>query len=129
MSNQANPRVREIIREMCAGNSSLAAEVLADEFVVIPRSDLPDVKRSEHDENTYLTDGENVVYTGEDNAKMWCLRDIAVWQFIATEGATRNNRRDELARELAGDGGYAYRFAEEPLKTAIDRIIELENAK
>ncbi len=129
MSNE--DRIRQIIGDAVRGSIQPAVNAsreIAAEFVTIPKAALPGVKRSEHDEHTYYTDGENVVYTSEDNAKMWCLRDIAVWEFIKHEGEATVMRRDELARELVNDGAYAYRFAEDPLKLAIDRIIELESA-
>ena len=38
------------------------------------------------------------------------------------------DRRDQLARMLAEDDAYAYRFADEPLRLAIDLIIKLEGS-
>ena len=107
----------------------VAAEAIAFKYLLIPRADLPVVRDSEHDPNMYLTDGENVVYTSEENARMWVMRDVAVWQHIVAKDDQIARRRDDLARELVQDGAYAYRFAEEPLKLAIDRIIELERGR
>jgi len=123
--------LREAIRRIDNSGFDVerGVEIFEELFVIIPRSALPTVKRSEHDKDTYYTGGENIVYTSEENARQWVMRDIAVWQFIANEGKARATRRDDLARELVGDDAYAYRFAEDPLKTAIDRIIELEATK
>lgn len=59
----------------------------------------------------------------------------AVLDFLEAKGASEDKgnaaldkRRDDLAREFVNDGAYAYRFAEEPLKLAVDRIIDLEEA-
>jgi hypothetical protein len=120
-----NTRIRDLLRDMCAGNYGLAADVITEEFVVIPRSDLPAVKRSEHDSHTYYTDGENVVYTGVENARTWCLRDVAVWQFIELEGS----RRQALLKELGSQFDYNELESASPLVLAIDRIIELEKQK
>lgn len=122
-------RIKQILRDCCAGNASLATDILHEEFVIIAKADLPAVKRSESDEHSYHTDGDNVVFTSEENARMWVMRDLAVWQFLVNEETGKACRRDEIARELVNDGTYAYRFADDPLKLAIDRIIELEASK
>jgi hypothetical protein len=121
----SDPRIREIIEGMCAGNPSLAADTIAAEFVTIPRADLPTVKRSEHDSNVYYADGENICYTSLENAQMWCMRDIAVWQFIDSEGS----RRQDLMEELGSQFKYSELAADHPLALAVDRIIELEENK
>jgi hypothetical protein len=111
-----------------------AADRVLREFVVIPRSDLPAVKRSVHEPNGYIAGGETIIYTGGENARGWCLKDIAVWQFIVNEETARNARRDELAREIAGeaegdpDCRVNYSGMVKTARIAIDRIIALEEA-
>jgi hypothetical protein len=107
-----------------------AAEAIEVEYLFIRRSDLPAVTDSKHDPNTYYVDNENVVFTSEANARMWVMRDIAVWQHIAAkEDMLTQRRRDELAVELFGIPHYErighYSFADNH-RRAIDRIIELE---
>jgi hypothetical protein len=104
-------------------DATALAEHLESGFVIIPKADLPSVKRSEHDENSYRVDGESVVYTSLENARMWCMRDIAVWQFIESEGS----RRRELMEELGSQFKFSELATDHPLALAIDRIIELEN--
>jgi hypothetical protein len=112
-----------------------AADRVLKDFIVISKSDLPEVTRSKGDSHTYYAGGENIVYTGESNARDWCLRDIAVWQFIANEELALNARRDDLARELAGeaenDPGCRVNYAGmvRTSQLAIDRIIALEQAQ
>jgi hypothetical protein len=126
-----NEQIEDIIQSALMGSRKPAEEAtreIFEAFVIIPKADLPAVKRSEHDENMYLTDGENIVYTGETNARMWCIRDVAVWQFIANEQSARDKRRDELARELSPLRGATFRELSPAACNAIDRIIELEQA-
>lgn len=101
---------------------------LEQDFVVIPREVLPAVKRDERDGNSYRTDGQSVVYTSLENARTWCLRDIAVWQFIEKEGSALDVRRDALAKEFAGDTTAGYAHCSMTARKAIDRVIELEKA-
>jgi hypothetical protein len=116
-----------------------AVEKFLSRNIVIPRSELPAVKRATRDENVYYVGSENICFTSVENARKWVMADIAVWQFIEHEAsvlavqeaektAARDKRRDDLARDLVKDGAYAYRFADDPLKLAIDRIIDLEAA-
>lgn len=111
-----------------------AADRVLQHFVVIPKADLPAVKRSNHDAHTFYADGQNIVYTSESNARDWCLRDIAVWQFVANEAVSLQSRRDELAREIAGeaekdpDCRVNYAGMVTTARIAIDRIITLEQA-
>jgi len=136
MSENIRQRLVDIIQNPDGGQigKNAAADRVLKNFVIIPRSDLPEVKRSPGDRNSYRTDGESVVFTSLDNAKMWCLRDIAVWQFIANEETALQIRRDELAREIAGEAekdpdckvNYAGMVA--TARIAIDRIIALEEA-
>jgi hypothetical protein len=125
-------QVKDIIRDCCGGNYSRAADILHNEFVIIPKADLPEVTRNKYDSHAYHAGGEQIVYVSEGNARDWCLRDIAVWQFMANEESTRNARRDELAREIAGeaekdpDCRVNYAGMVTTARIAIDRIIELE---
>jgi hypothetical protein len=111
-----------------------AADRVLAKFVVIPRADLPQVKKSLHDKDTYLADGQSIVYMGQENARQWCLRDVAVWQFIASQDAALDRRRDELAREIAGEAEkdpncrVNYAGMVTTARIAIDRIIALEQA-
>ena len=125
-------RIRRIIEDANMGSmrpAEEAAREIAAEFVIIAKADLPAVKRSEHDENTYHTDGQAVVYTSEDNAQMWCLRDIAVWEFIKAEGDARTSRREELAGIVSPLLNVTYSELSPAAQNAIDYIIKLEAAK
>jgi hypothetical protein len=114
------------------GQDKAAAEAIEAEYLVIRKADLPAVTDSKQDPNTYYVDNENVVFTSEANARMWVMRDIAVWQHIAAkEDLLTQRRRDELAEEFAPMGAgspylNAYDTVSSPLRSAIDRIIELE---
>jgi hypothetical protein len=116
----------------CGPNSVYAArtaDAILAEYLLIRRAELPEVRDSDLDANMYYTDNENVVYTSEANARMWVMRDIAVWQHIARkEDAYAAKRRDELAVELTQDdlNDWAYAECSPRLQRAIDRIIELE---
>jgi len=99
---------------------------LDEGYVIIPRSDLPEVTRSQHDENTYYAERENIVYTSPENARMWVMRDVAVWQFIESEAGIYAARREELARELSPLLSVTFGELSPAAKNAIDRIIELE---
>lgn len=101
-----------------------AADRVLKDFVVIRRSDLPEVTRSKHDENAYYAERESIVYTSPENARMWVMRDVAVWQFIEREVGAVSRRRDELAAEFTAVKSYG---AQLPYtQKLIDRIIELE---
>ena len=109
-----------------------AAEEIDNTYVLIPRAELPEVKPSEHDPNMYYSEGENIVYTSAANARMWVMRDVAVWQHIeAAESERLMERRDALAEKFAprGDdrlGKNWYGNVSDGLRQAIDHIIELE---
>jgi hypothetical protein len=106
----------------------LGAAMSNEDFLIIPRVDLPSVKRSEHDKNSYYTDGQNVVYTSVENARVWVMRDIAVWQFLEAERAAHSTtRRDELAVELSPLHGACFVDLPPSTQHAIDRIIKLES--
>lgn len=100
---------------------------LAD-CVVIQRAEIP----AAWSESGYVMAGDYEAALCDDLSVDLAWRQarecIAVALFLESVAA-KDKRRDELARELVSDGAYAYRFAEDPLKTAIDRIIELENLK
>lgn len=107
------------------------AMILEQDFVIIPKSDLADVKRTEHDPNAYRVDGESVVFTSLENAEMWVMRDVAVWQFIKAEGTALDVRRNELAQEFSTEcdaSQSTYSGSNLMFRRAIDRIIELEAA-
>jgi hypothetical protein len=133
-----NEQIEEIIQSALMGSRKPAEEATREIFagyVLIPRADLPECKIT-------VRDGEHHVDCGSDwgtwNVKhLDRMRDTSLEHIAAFVAATEwhsstfprlAKRRDELARELVEDGAYAYRFAEEPLKLAIDRIIELESA-
>jgi hypothetical protein len=145
MSNDTKARIKQILNDCCAGNASLATDILIGEFVIIDRTE------TDHDEPTEETvDGLVLAGSGPEFAEAsvhhspnWIRnrarnylriadylenRDAILAAREAEATAARDKRRDELARELVEDGAYAYRFAEEPLKLAIDRIIDLESA-
>jgi len=117
-------RVKQILQGCCAGNATLATDILHEEFVIIARADLPEVNASVHDPNSYRTDGESVVYTSAENARMWVMRDVAVWQFIEQRDEQLRTRRDELAAEFTAVNSYSGQLPY--TQNLIDRIIELE---
>ena len=108
------------------------------ESISIPKADLPECKIVERDGEVHVDCGSdwgtwNVMHL--DSMRKTALEYVAAWQTAeawrskqAVLARERDKRRDELARELVEDAAYAYRFAEEPLKLAIDRIIDLESA-
>jgi hypothetical protein len=119
---------------MCELSPEHAADRILRDFVVIARADLPEVKRSVHDKDNYIAGGQSICYTGVENALMWIIRDVAVWQFLEQEQAALTqkqvvlaSRRDELA-VMFGVGNQQYIHASPALRTAIDYIIEMENA-
>ncbi|UXM90931.1 hypothetical protein [Paenarthrobacter sp. JL.01a] len=116
-----------------------AALAIEAEYLFIRRAELPEVRESAHDPNSYYVGTDNVVFTSEENARKWVMADIAVWQHIAAkEDAAReakqalDKRRDELAREIAGEAEgdphsqVIYKGMVKTARIAIDRIIELE---
>jgi len=119
-----------------------AADRVLEEFVIIPRADLPEVQSTPGDPNSFRCDGQSIVYMGAQNAREWVIRDIAVWQHLeaaeakerAVNDARLANRRDVLAREIAGeaekDPNCRVNYAGMVLtaRIAIDRIIALEEA-
>lgn len=115
-----------------------AAEAIAAEYVFVRRDELPTVRRSSNDSNTYLVDGGNVVFTSAENARMWVMRDVAVWQFIEAREAERDSisskRRAEVAAGLLPEANCANNLPKwyelsVLQRRSIDRIIELEDAK
>lgn len=113
---------------IAADTAARVASHIEEGYVIIPKSDLPEVHRDKSDGNTYRAGSQSIVYMSEENAREWCLRDVAVWQFIANEESGRRTRRDDLARELS-NCGYDYLGAAPILRTAIDRIIQLESER
>lgn len=97
------------------------------DLITINRADLPQVIRSENDPNMYYVDGDNVCFTSEANARMWTMRDIAVWQLIKTEGENLGKRRAALAEQFGAPSGL-FSDLYEPLRDAINHIIKLEDA-
>jgi len=120
-------RIKQILNDCCAGNASLATDILHAEFVIIAREDLPDVKHG-NQEDMYYADGQNIIYTSLENARSWVLRDVAVWQFMEQAGARAAEkirvRRDELAAEFTAVNSYSGQLPY--TQKLIDRIIELE---
>lgn len=47
MSDNTKARVKEILRNCCAGNASLATDILHEEFIIIARDKLPEVHKSD----------------------------------------------------------------------------------
>lgn len=116
-----------------------AALAIETEYLFIRRDQLPTVRESAPNAHTYYVGNDNIVFTSEENARKWVMADIAVWQHIAAkEDAAReakqelNRRRDELAREIAGEAEgdphsqVIYKGLVKTARIAIDRIIELE---
>lgn len=111
----------------------IMSNILA-EFVVIPRSELPEVKAYP----SYLhVDGQAFSSRDTPNehrrAALNCLAIAEHFDAQAATDAKRNARRDELAVELAGGlksyGEHrVYGGLSTVAKRAIDRIIELEEA-
>jgi len=125
MSTKA--RIKQILNDCCAGNASLATDILHTEFVIIDRGDLPDVKHGIQ-EDMYYADGQNIIYTSLENARTWVLRDVAVWQFMEHAGERAAEklraRLDELAAEFTAVNSYSGQMPY--TQKLIDRIIELE---
>lgn len=117
----------------CSISRDLASTVAAHlegGYVFIPRSDLPEVTGNG---DLVEVNGENWCIEGVwENPLRWrerAMNYLTIAEYLeAGQSAARDKRQDELARELVSDGAYAYRFADEPLKLAIDRIIALEEA-
>jgi len=138
MSTETNARVREIIREMCAGNSSLATDVLHEEFVIIPKADLPSIELCGcSDVGLYMNEECWDLGNASDSlehAKTQALEYVAHWQFIASGEWEKvrakealNRRRDELAGEFTSVRTYGGQLPY--TQKLIDRIIELEAKK
>lgn len=139
MTTETKSRVKQILRDCCAGNASLATDILHEEFAIFPKPKVGEVTVPQdgyqYIDGKYFSSNSDVDYWKSANPERWehiakliadASKADAVLEFLES-GAHR--RRDELARELVNDGAYAYRYAEEPLKLAIDRIIELEASK
>ncbi len=118
-------------------NSPELFDLFLSRNIVIPRSELPAVKRNFTDSDTYSTDGESILFTSAENARAWVMRDIAVWQFIeheaselakkeAEKNAARDKRRDELAAEFTAVNSYSGQLPY--TQNLINRIIDLEAA-
>jgi hypothetical protein len=116
-----------------------AALAIEAEYLFIRRDQLPTVRESFPNAHTYYVGNDNIVFTSEENARKWVMADIAAWQHIAAkEDAAReakqalDKRRDELAREIAGEAEgdphsqVIYKGLVTTARIAIDRIIELE---
>lgn len=118
---------------ICADRVDRAAvaDELLSRYVFIEQACLPSVSERESESDTYLVDGTNVVFTSTGNALDWCLRDIAVWQYLERKESARNCRREELLREFMPEAERANNLPTwDDLNTtfqrAIDRVIELE---
>jgi hypothetical protein len=133
MSTETKARVKQIIMDCCGGGFSIATDILHEQFVIIHRDELP--KASPNSEGNVEVEGVDHSVWPVSRATATRARRDALESLSAAEAIEANlpdpidARRDELARNLVGDGGYAYRFAEAPLKLAIDTIIELEASK
>jgi len=115
------------------GWAEKSMEKFLEHNIVIPRDELPSVKRNFTDSKSYSTDGENIVFTCVENARAWVMRDIAVWQFMEAEAkqeaeknAARDKRRDELAAEFTAVNSYNGQLPY--TQNLINRIIDLEAA-
>lgn len=133
-------RVKEIIRDHFGlAGSTPATDVLDEEFVIIPRSDLPDFKIIDRKGEPHVDCGSdwgtwNVKHV--DRMRETALEYVGAWltaekwhadeaeRESAAKAHALNARRDEIAEELGFNA--AYLRLQSPLSRAIDRIIELE---
>lgn len=132
----AKDRVKQILKDFCAGNASLATDILHAEFVIIHRDELPNT--SEVDFGVSVEGVTHSVWAvtqaTADRARKDAHEYLAVAEAIenalrtkASKDAARDKRREELAKELwpfTGCYGPLSSFA----RNAIDRIIDLEAA-
>lgn len=134
MTDAIRDRIATLANNFTAG---ITADRICDQFIIIDRAELPSVSDSTGgDPNTFYVDGTNVVFTSANNAREWCLRDIAVWQHIEHKQADYlDRRRDELALEFTADtrgtlsGACNYSGLLPWTRKMVDRIIELEKAQ
>lgn len=137
-SKTTRHRVAQIVANQSLGHVNRADAIL-DQFVVIPRSELPEVTTDTHWGDIKVASG--LTFAKGVTAELMqrnALATIAIWQYVEgrtaeTEAAEvkRNARRDELAVDLAeGLKSYGehriYAGLSTVAKRAIDRIIELE---
>lgn len=132
-------RIVQLISQLGTAFEDDADQILA-EYVVIPRAELPEVVEG-GGSNGFCTALAQEFYQpqlafhpadgdipGEWNRKI-AYANIAVAEAvdarIAADANTRNKRRDELAAEFSF-GAYAYGNSSPAMRSAIDRIIELE---
>lgn len=100
------------------------------DFVVIPHSDLPEIKSVEVDREGvagFQFANDNIVFQSSDNGYKWVCHDIAAWlrfQELDLEKLKEETLKDKLAQELTGQPGTAYARVEDSLKRAILMIIE-----
>jgi hypothetical protein len=133
-SKTPRQQMKAIIDGMCAGNASMATDAILAEFVVIPRSELPEVEdrgglRLLVAEHTYPA------AASPKDLREEALRRIAVADYLATREseqaaseAKRNARRDELAQEITQDDSWPYAQLGAYTQRAIDLMIDLEEA-
>ena len=132
-------RIKQILNDCCAGNASLATDILYGEFIIIPRDELPETFNSTNG-NGICSHGAQEFYQPElyfhpadgDEPGTWNRKiayanlavALAVEEKINAQDAERSRRRDELAVEYF-EGVYEY-LPRGGYRKAIDRIIELE---
>lgn len=137
--NTSIDRVKEIIRDFCEGrmigrgDTEAAAGVLDEEFVIIPREDLPDFKVIDGGDGPHVDCGSdwgtwNVKHV--NRMKETALEYVGAWltaqQWHAEQKEARMTRRDELARQYTLSDSYA--ASDLSSRALIERIIELEQA-
>lgn len=126
MTTTPKDRVRELLAGLLSGSTNDAVDALDEEFVFIPRADLPTVHRSPTETNTYIADDDLIVFSSIKEARVHALQDIAVWLFMAADHDAQYQRLDDLAAEFSGRDDAE--FLKQPASTqlAILKIIELE---
>lgn len=123
---QTMHRLADIIGDTKFDNATQIADAMLTEFVVIPRSELPEVTT----DSSYLhVDGQAFSSRGTSNehrrVALNCLAIAEHFDAQASAEAKRNARREELTTELFG---YTHRHERLAVGVtrAIDRIVELE---
>ena len=141
MSIEANPRVHEIVRQWCVGKTDLAAEVITEEFFVIPRAETCDGEVVERPGISAVSAGSGPEYAEAGIAANpnWLrnrainLLNIADYienreAILAAKEAARADRLDELARQFSGCATADYAGQPASTQLAILKVIELEEA-
>lgn len=129
MTTTPKDRVREILAGSFGGSTSHAVDALDEEFIFVARADLPTVKHSPTEPNTFIVDDDHLVFASIKEARVSAMQDLAVWQFMTAEHDAQYKRLDDLAAEFSGRPDAE--FVKQPASTqlAILKIIELEAGK